>query len=194
MSDISKSAEQVAVLTLRIPKPGFEEQFEAALHDFISDSFETEGQLGVHVVRPSPGSGSREYGIVRRFSSYQAHDRFYGSAIFKQWEQKVEQLTEGGPVRQELTGLEAWFSLPGRAGMTQPPRWKMAVVTALGVWPVSIIVPLLVKPLVGNLHPWIQAFFIAVGIVIVLTWAVMPVLVKIMRPWLHLECVGLRKS
>lgn len=185
MSDISKSAEQVAVLTLRIPKPGFEGQFEAALHGFISDSLEAEGQLGVHVVRPPPGSGSREYGIVRRFSSHQARDRFYDSEIFKQWEKKVEQLTEGGPVRQELTGLEAWFTLPGRAGMTQPPRWKMAVVTVLGVWPVSIFVPWLVKPLVSNLHPWGQAFFIAVCIVILLTWAVMPVLVKVMKPWLR---------
>jgi len=61
----------------------------------------------------------------------------------------------------------------------------MAIVTVLGVWPVSILVPIMVKPLVGNLHPWMQAFFIAVGIVIVLTWAVMPGLVKILRPWLH---------
>jgi len=176
---------QVAVMTLRTAKPGREQEFESALHNFIAASFETEGQLGVYVVRPPPGSSSREYGIVRRFSSRQARDRFYDSAMFRQWEQKVAHLTEGGPVRQELTGLEAWFTLPGRAEANQPPRWKMAMVTALGVWPVSILVPWLVKPLVGNLHPWVQALFIAVGIVILLTWAVMPVLVRIMRPWLH---------
>ncbi|HEY3307260.1 MAG TPA: antibiotic biosynthesis monooxygenase [Desulfuromonadaceae bacterium] len=187
MSDISKTqaAEPVAVLTLRTAKPGLEEKFETALHDFISASFETEGQLGVHVVRPAPGSPSREYGIVRRFSSSEARDCFYQSALFKQWEQKVAQLTEGAPVRQELSGLEAWFTLPGQRGMSHPPRWKMAIVTALGVWPVSIFVPWLLKPLVGDLHPWMQAFFIAVGIVIVLTWAVMPLLVKVLRPWLH---------
>jgi len=187
MGDTSKphSAEPVAVLTLRTVKPGLEEKFEAELHDFISASLEAEGQLGVHVVRPAPGSRLREYGIVRRFTDSQARDRFYDSALFRQWEEKVAQLTEGVPVRQELKGLEAWFALPGRDGSVQPPRWKMATVTALGVWPVSIVIPWLLKPLVGTLHPWVQALFIAIGIVIVLTWAVMPVLVKILRPWLH---------
>jgi antibiotic biosynthesis monooxygenase (ABM) superfamily enzyme len=181
----SPSAEQVAVLTLRTAKPGLEEKFEEALHDFISVSFETEGQLGVHVVRPPPGSPTREYGIVRRFSSRHASDNFYQSQLFKQWEEKVAQLTEGGPVRQKLTGLEAWFTLPSASGTNQPPRWKMAAVTALGVWPVSIFVPWLLNPLLGNIHPWIQALFVAIGIVILLTWVVMPVLVRSLSPWLQ---------
>ena len=107
----------------------------------------------MHVVRPAPGSASREYGIVRRFSDAQSRDRFYRSALFKSWEQRIAQLTEGGPVRQELSGLEAWFSLPGQTGATQPPRWKMAMVTVLGVWPVSILVPWLLLPLVGESPP-----------------------------------------
>lgn len=141
--------------------------------------------MGVHVVRPAPGSGSREYGIVRRFSTPASRDRFYRSEFFKQWEKTVEPLTEGGAVRQELTGLEAWFTLPGQRSVTPPPRWKMAVVTAIGVYPVSIFVPWLLHPLTGSLPPLLGAFFIAVGIVILLTWAVMPVLVKVLRPWLQ---------
>lgn len=184
-TSLAKSDQPVAVLTLRTAKPGLEEKFEAQLHDFISRSFEAEGQLGVYVVRPPPGSGSREYGIVRRFSNTQSRDRFYQSPLFAEWESNVKQLTEGAPVRQELTGLEAWFALPGGNHRAQPPRWKMAIVTVLGVWPVSILVPWLLKPLVAELHPWIQALFIAVGIVVVLTWAAMPALVKILRPWLH---------
>lgn len=173
------------MLTLRTVKPGLEQKFESELHGFIADSLEAEGQLGVHVVRPAPGSSSREYGIIRRFSDAGARDRFYDSPLFKQWEGKVAELTEAGTVRQELTGLEAWFTLPGRDGAAHPPRWKMAAITALGVWPVSVFVPWLLKPLVAPLHPWVQALFIAVGIVIVLTWAVMPLLVRIMRRWLH---------
>ena len=141
--------------------------------------------MGVHVVSPAPGSGSREYGILRRFTDVEARDRFYDSPLFRQWEQNVSQLTEGEAVRQELTGLEAWFTLPTTGGAAHPPRWKMAAITALGVWPVSILIPWLLKPLVGTLHPWLQAFFIAIGIVIVLTWAVMPLLVRILKGWLH---------
>ena len=187
MSDISlpRSAGPVAVLTLRTVKPGHEERFEAALHDFISESFHAEGQLGVHVIRPAPGSGSREYGIVRRFGNPESRDRFYRSPSFTQWEQEVAQLTEGGPVRQELSGLETWFTLPGQRAVIPPPRWKMALVTVVGVWPVSIVVPWLLNPVIGNLNPLLQAFFIAVGIVILLTWVIMPALVRILGPWLH---------
>jgi quinol monooxygenase YgiN len=57
----------VAVLALRTVRPGLGERFEAELHDFISQSLQTEGQLGVSVIQPVRESGSREYGILRRF-------------------------------------------------------------------------------------------------------------------------------
>jgi antibiotic biosynthesis monooxygenase (ABM) superfamily enzyme len=178
-------ADPVAVLTLRTVKHGGEERFEAELHDFISRSLHTEGQLGVHVLRPEPGSGSREYGIVRRFSTTEYRDRFYGSTIYQQWELTVAPLTEGGPQRQELSGLETWFTLPGQRIVIPPPRWKMAIVTVLGVWPVSMLVPWLLNPLITNLSLSLQALWVAVGIVILLTWAIMPLLVTLLNPWLQ---------
>lgn len=181
----TRKQEPVAVLTLRTVKQGVQDQFEAALHDFITQSFNTPGQLGVHVIRPVPGSGSREYGIVRRFASVAARDSFYSSKLFHDWEETIATLVEGGGVRQELSGLEAWFTLRGAAAAAQPPRWKMAVVTLTGVYPVSIFVPWLLKPAIKALHPWLQVFFIALGIVVMLTWVVMPVLVRILKPWLY---------
>jgi len=181
----AKEQEPVGVLTLRRVKPGSEERFEAALHDFISASLHSDGQLGVHVIRPGAGNHPREYGILRRFSTSQACDTFYRSALFRQWEETIAPMMEGVPVRQELSGLETWFTLPGQRAMIPPPAWKMALVTVLGVYPVSILVPWLLQPLIGDLHPLLKALFIAMGIVVVLTWAVMPVLVKILKPWLY---------
>ena len=59
----------------------------------------------------------------------------------------------------------------------------MAIVTVLGVWPVSLLVPWLLNPFIGNLSLALQALIIAVGIVILLTWVVMPVLTRILKPW-----------
>jgi uncharacterized protein len=179
------SAEPVAVLTMRTVKPECRERFEAALHDFIANSLHTEGQLGVHVLRPEAGSGALEYGIVRRFSSPEFSDRFYASLLFQQWELAVSQWTEGGPRRQQLSGLETWFTLPGQQALIPPPRWKMALVTVLGVWPVSMLVPWLLNPFIGNLPLTLQALCMAVGIVICLTWAVMPLLAAVLSPWLQ---------
>jgi uncharacterized protein len=182
---LDKPVEPVAVLTLRAVKPGCEERFEAELHDFIACSLHTEGQLGVHVLRPEPGSGPREYGIVRRFSSTEYRDRFYGSPLFRQWESTVMPLTEGGPKRQELSGLETWFTLPGQRSIIPPPRWKMALVTVVGVWPTSMLVSWLLNPLVSGLPVPLQALCMAVGIVILLTWVVMPLLATILKRWLQ---------
>ena len=188
MSDLSsseKSPEPVAVLALRTVKPGLEEKFETELHDFISRSLQTEGQLGVSVVRPVQGSGSREYGILRRFRDSESRDRFYESPIFKQWEVTVASLTEGEPKHQHLSGLESWFVLPGQRALIPPPAWKMALVTVLGVWPISMLVPWLLNPLISGLPLTLQALFVAVGIVILLTWVVMPMLVRLLKRWLY---------
>jgi len=184
-SSSEKSKEPVAVLALRTVKPGMEEKFEAELHDFISRSLETEGQLGVSVIRPVRETGSREYGILRRFSDPESRDRFYESPIFRQWEVTVASLTEGEPKHQHLSGLETWFVLPGQRALIPPPPWKMAVVTVLGVWPVSMFVPWLLNPVISGLSLPLQALFVAVGIVILLTWVVMPVFVRILKSWLY---------
>ena len=180
-----KPAEAVAALTVRRVKPGFEERFEAELHDFIARSLQVDGQLGVSVMRPVQGSGSREYGILRRFQDVASRDQFYKSPFFQQWEVTVRLLTEGEPKHQELSGLETWFTLPGQRAMVPPPQWKMAVVTALAVWPVSILVPWLLNPFISGLPFSLQALIWAIGIVILLTWAVMPILVRILSHWLY---------
>ena len=179
------STAPVSILTLRTVEPGLEAAFEAELHDFISRSLKAEGQLGVSVIRPVEGSGSREYGILRRFSDSETRDRFYESSMFKQWEITVAPLTEGEPRHQELTGLETWFALPAGRAMIPPPAWKMAIVTVLAVWPVSILVSWVLQPLIHSLPVPLKALFTAVGIVILLTWVVMPGLVRMLKPWLY---------
>jgi antibiotic biosynthesis monooxygenase (ABM) superfamily enzyme len=181
----AKLTEPITALTLRTVKPGFEDRFETELRDFIARSLQTEGQLGVSVMRPVQGSGSREYGILRRFRDSASRDRFYESSLFQQWEATVVSLTEGEPKHQELSGLETWFALPGQRAMIPPPRWKMAIVTALGVWPVSILVPWLLNPFISGLPFSLQALLVAIGIVVLLTWVVMPVIVRMLDRWLY---------
>jgi uncharacterized protein len=184
-SEPEKTVEPVAVLVLRTVKPGFEEKFEAELRDFVARSLQTEGQLGVSIMRPTQGSGSREYGILRRFRDSVCRDRFYESSLFREWEATVASLTEGESKRQELSGLETWFTLPGHRAVVPPPRWKMALVTVVGVWPASMLVSWLLSPLISGLPLPLRALFAAVGIVILLTWVVMPALARILRPWLQ---------
>ena len=175
----------VAVFTSRTVKVGSEARFEAALHEFVTGPLQTEGQLGINVMRPVEGSGSREYGILQRFRDAESRERFYLSTFYEQWEAMEGSLIEGDAKHQNLSGLETWFVSPGQHEVIPPPTWKMALVTILGVWPASILIPWILNPFMGGL-PWLlQALLVAVGIVVLLTWAIMPVLVRILKPWLY---------
>jgi len=135
------------------------------------------------MIVPPPGVESREFGILRTFADEAQRDAFYSSPLYREWEQRAKEYTEGDPEMRELTGLEAWFR---DSDGPPPPRWKMAVLTWIAVWPASMLVPVAVLPFARpTLHPTLTAGAIAAGIVIVLTWVAMPLLVRIAHPWLR---------
>ena len=175
----------VTVAVIRIVKPGCEDAFEQALHDFVQDSLHLPGQLGVHILRPPPGSGSREYGILRRFENAEARDQFYRSPLFEEWKQKIVGLVEGEPRYEHLSGLETWFTLPGQQAIVPPPRWKMGFVTLLAVYPYSMLLGLTVGKWIGGWALPLNSLIFNACIVTGLTWFLMPLLTRLFKPWLY---------
>jgi uncharacterized protein len=170
----------IHVAITRKVKPGSKRAFEESLRAFFQDSLDQRGVLGVHMISPPPGSTSLEYGILRTFANEREKDEFYRSDLFKNWQTRVAELTEGERTYRELHGLEAWFRTA-----EPPPRWKMAFLTWLGVWPTSWLIGTSVGPRLGNLPSILTAAVIAAAIVVCLTWIVMPALVRAFRFWLH---------
>lgn len=168
-------------VTRRVRKERVED-FERALAEFASRSLAEPGARGVHCLHPPLGSGSTEYGIMRSFASTAERDAFYKSPIYQEWLETIEPMVEGDATYRDLTGLEAWFRDPEGS---RPPVWKMALLTWVAVWPVSILVRAALVPFMGGLPSILQAGIIAAGIVVVLTWFAMPLLIKITHRWLR---------
>lgn len=167
------------VITRRV-RPGCEAEFQSALREFFQASFAHEGVLGVSMLVPPPGSS--EFGILRTFVGERERDSFFASPLFRAWEERVAPLTEGSWTYRDLHGLEAWF----RSQQRPPARWKMAVLTWLAVWPVSLVVKALLVPVLGSALPEVLfAGVTAAGIVVGLTWGAMPLLVKAAGRWLQ---------
>lgn len=167
-------------ITRRV-RPGHEAEFQQALREFLQTSFAHGGVQGASMLTPPPGSGTREYGILRTFANEAERDSFYESQMFRTWEARARTLTEGEPVYRQLHGLEAWFRSPE----TRPPRWKMAVATLMGVYPTSLFLALTVGKVV---HTWsvpARSLVIAACMVALLTWAVMPLVTRLLHGWLH---------
>jgi len=170
----------IHIAIIRQVRPGCEAEFQAALREFFQNSFNHPSVLGVNMLVPPPGSSSREFGILRTFRDEQERDAFYESSLFKAWEERARQLTEGEPVYRQLHGLEAWFRSPN-----SPPRWKMAFVTFAGVYPLTSLLPRFFGQLLSPWHPLLINVVVTGLIVLALTWAIMPLLTRLLHGWLH---------
>jgi antibiotic biosynthesis monooxygenase (ABM) superfamily enzyme len=173
---------QYHVAITRHVKPGKEQEFAAALREFAQASLAVPGTLGVHLIGPVPGSGGGEFGILRTFEDEAASRAFYASPLFADWEQRAAPLAEAATETRQLHGLEAFFRDGHRL---PPPRWKMALLTWMGVFPCALLWSKIVRSMLTG-FPELAAFAVAnVLVVITLAWLVMPLLTTMFANWLH---------
>jgi antibiotic biosynthesis monooxygenase (ABM) superfamily enzyme len=98
-----------------------------------------------------------------------------------QYKQDTKDLVEGEAVMRPLHGLEAFF----QGTTTPPPRWKMAVVTWMGVFPSVLLWSKLLGPQLTGLPQVLATAVVTAVVVITLAWVIMPWLTKLLRPWLR---------
>lgn len=81
----SESSGPIHVVITRRVRPGCEAHYQEALRKFFQTSFAHDGVLGASMIVPPPGSGSREFGILRTFATARDRDAFYASPLFQEW-------------------------------------------------------------------------------------------------------------
>lgn len=180
-SPSSDSEGPVTVIVNRRVKPGTEQWFEEWLHGIIAESMRFPGHLGVNVIRP-PNAATGDYVLIFRFDTY-AHLRAWEeSPIRAEWATRAEQFTVGKLHIRRVTGLEHWFDAPGQTA--PPPRHKMVLVTVLGIYPLLILLVPTLRSLLHGLPELIAALVSALILVCLMTYVVMPLLTRLLAPWL----------
>jgi uncharacterized protein len=172
----------ITVVVHRRVKTGRETEYLQLMHEFVDVARRVDGHLGMQILLPA--AGARDYAIIDRFADQAARDRFTASSEYRAWMGKLADLTDGDPRIDELTGLEGWFASGDAPTLPKPPKYKMAVATFLGVFPVTTALGLGVSPMIAN-WPLIprNAVFSAL-VVVALTWIVMPLITRILHPWM----------
>lgn len=174
----------VTITIRRRVKPGREAAFEEALREFIPQSLQFPGHLGVQVLLPAPRV-SPEWVVGIKFRTRRDYDGCRNSPEYSRWCARILELLEADPVVEERCGLEGWFVLLGATSCPELPRWKFALVTWLGVNVAVIGLTRLLGPVVGTWPLILQALFVNALVVVLLTWAIMPLLTRLFRPWLY---------
>jgi uncharacterized protein len=176
-------SDPITVIIFRLVRAGQEQAFEDAVKAWIPQALAFPGHLGVHMLRPYPGS--REYAAVLKFSTQQEWDAFRQAPAYQEFLAQIRPMLEEEPRVQTECGLESWFTPLGSQVLRVPPRWKMAVVTWLGVCLMVYTVQQILSPLSQSWPPLLTYLIVNAGVVAGLTWIVMPVLIRLFRFWLH---------
>ncbi|RCJ34720.1 antibiotic biosynthesis monooxygenase [Nostoc minutum NIES-26] len=173
----------VTVVITQLVKPGCETAYEAWLKDITSVARTYLGHLGTNVIRPQPGVRP-EYVIIFRFDRYANLKTWMTSRDREYWLTQAKPFVESEPQVQQLSGLEAWFSLPGQPLKT-PPRYKTALLTWAVVYVLINLLNTFLRPLLGNLPPLIASLIITIIMVVLLTYVVMPRVSRLFSYWLY---------
>jgi len=174
----------VTVVVSRQVRPGREAEYEEWLTGVMHAAAQFEGHQGASVIRPTDHEHP-EYVLIFRFDHYRNLRRWQGSEIRDQWLARAKPLIVSEAKVQVLTGMEGWFTLPGRKPPGPPPRYKMAVMTACAVYPISLALGLTVRPMLAKLPLLVGTAVMTVAMILLMTWAVMPLMTKLFYRWLY---------
>src|SRR5207237_7991783 len=113
----------------RVVRPGSENAVEEWTHGISKEAAKPPGHHSVTIFRPPPGG--REYTIVLHFDRQENLQRWLDTDVRREWIDRSTPLTESPERRAEVSGLEHWFTLPGKPEARRPPKLKMVVLTVL---------------------------------------------------------------
>jgi antibiotic biosynthesis monooxygenase (ABM) superfamily enzyme len=175
------AGQPVTVTVARSVAPGREQEFEEWAERLTTAASRFTGFLGAGLLRP--GGVGDPWHVVYRFDS-PAH-----LALWERSPARREQLARGEELMrttgtQKVSGLETWFALPGRTAPA-PPKWKMFLVTAAGIWTLQLILYAALGGLAAGWPLPLRLAFFVPATTALMTWAVMPRLALALQDWLY---------
>ena len=182
----SNVMEVVTLVIKHRVKAGFEVPYSTWLRNIVRIAGQWEGHLGVDVI-PGKHAGLDTYTCILRFCSTDAMQRWLDSPQRRELINEAIPMLADGDQTEVNPANEFWFSPPNET-RSPPPRWKQAALTLLVIFPHTLLVPLIWKPLLGVspvLSNYVVAtFVITLTIVLSVVYLFMPMATRVFASWL----------
>jgi len=144
------------------------------------------GLLDWQLIRPIAGITST-YTVILRFDTSKHLRKWMDSPERKHLIEKVRPLLAHDDDFFIRSGLDFWFT-PEGAKAKVPVRWKQFLITWSAIYPLVLVIPLLVLPVLRRLGvpqiTYIDTLFISISIVFLMVYLVMPRYTKLVQRWL----------
>jgi antibiotic biosynthesis monooxygenase (ABM) superfamily enzyme len=184
------SEHAVTVLITRNVKAGCEAEFERICQTLMQVAAGFDGFLGAQLIHPGedPEVLDTMHHVVLAFDT-QAHlDEWHDSPERELGMAATIALIDGAVRVKPVSGLGLWF----RTTQQGPPRWKVAVVTWLGIFPTVYLLFWLTTDLLRSWPLLPRTALLTFAVVLLMTWVVAPQLTKLFKPWLFARRVSLK--
>lgn len=174
-----------SVVIVQPVPPEAHERFRLWQQGIINACEQFPGYISTDQYPPEPGSVD-PWVIVLHFVDRESARRWIESPMRAEWIARLERSAQAHETTFVHGGLGAWFARrAGRAAT--PPGWKMVLTVLLGLYPTVMFLTWVVGP-------WTNGLGLAVAMLIgnalsvsLLQWLVMPVLNRVVSPWLTAE-------
>jgi len=177
----ASDAEPVTVTVARRVAAGREADFEDWSDELTAVAANFPGFLGAGRLRPN--NVGEPWHVVFRFDSAQHLQDWEDSAQRRTLLAEGEHLVVATDMHR-VSGLETWFSLPGRTAPA-PPKWKMFLVSATVFYLLNLTLSLMYGwELVGWPLP-LRVVLVSVPVTAIATWLVMPRAARLLQAWLY---------
>lgn len=175
----------VTMLVSRRVRPGMEARYNELMRQMMATAATFPGHLGGQMVQAEPQEAAEEgvNHVVFAFDTPEHLQAWNDSPARALGLAAIEPMTMGPAQARQLIGMADWFT--HSTPQTPPPRWKVALMTWLGIFPIVLLLNATIGPLLG---PWpvLPRTVVFTGLVVLLmTWVVAPQLGRWLRPWLQ---------
>ncbi|MBC8038614.1 MAG: antibiotic biosynthesis monooxygenase [Rhizobiales bacterium] len=185
MTEKAASSRPVVVAIEHHVTKGNYDAFAELAQTMVEAATHIPGYLSAEILQPDHESSPDPWRVILRFGSEEDLAAWRGSSEWRQLRSRADRLTEGAPRVDKVNGLEAWFMLPSRASAQPPPKWKTAIASGIGIYPLLLIVPPLLRPLNDQLPHWLATAASVCLMAPLITWGVMPLVTRVFRSWLY---------
>ncbi len=144
------------------------------------------GYLGSGWIRPDPES--EDWHMLYRFQDGETLSFWERSDARAWWVASAVGIAEHARTERR-TGIEGWFDSPSEVVVADapppaPPRWKQMVSIFIVFYPLSLTIQAVASPFTGSLPLWIRALITVVVATPLMTYLLLPLVTRVLRPWL----------
>lgn len=167
----------------RRAKPGCERAYEELIQAMFADAKKFPGYLAAELIPPEEQGG--EYQIIQRFATEADLERWNVSDERGAWHERLRPVAEGDPEYRLLNGLDAWFAPTVLPAHKPPPRWRMTVVSWMGIFPTVAFLLSFVAPLLSGVPFLVRTAILTAMVAGLMSYVIMPRLTRWMGWWLR---------